>query len=52
MIKRTNINLTDEDIQCIEKLKVILKGQTGLDLNTTQVIRYALKRMTENVEGR
>lgn len=52
MMKRTNINLTDEDIQCIEKLKAIFKSQIGLDLNTTQVIRYALKRMLENVEGR
>ena len=52
MMKRTNINFTDEDIQYIDKLKTILKAQTGLELNTTQVIRYALKQMTENVERR
>lgn len=51
-MKRINIILTDEDMQNIDKLKGILKDQTGLDYNMTQAIRYALKQTIEKVERR
>ena len=41
-MKRTNINLRDEDLENIKQIKEIYQNVLGLDFNSTEIIRLAL----------
>lgn len=41
-MKRTNINLRDEDLENIKQIKEIYKSRLGVDFNSTEIIRLAL----------